>query len=137
MRIKNETSKKPLKLEVAYDTKPHAMRALHPPRHGVFETSLCWNSRRTPISTYLYSELLKKMYSTGLFTQVAQGVRSSYLLMGTAKDGLSVTMEVMTTRLTEPEKGPKSRFSIKSVHPDAAKEKKDRTKVNVEMSFIF
>ena len=32
----------------------------------------------------------------GLFTQVAQSVKSNYLLMGTVKDRLSVTMEVMT-----------------------------------------
>ena len=31
---------KPLKLEVSYDTKPHAMRALHPGRHRVFKTYL-------------------------------------------------------------------------------------------------
>ena len=46
---------------------------------------------------------MKKMYLTGLFTQVAESVKSNYLLIGTAKDRLSVTMEVMTTRLTEPE----------------------------------
>ena len=39
----------------------------------------------------------------GLFTQVSQSVKSNYLLMGTAKDRLSVTIEVMTKRLTEPE----------------------------------
>ena len=50
------------------------------------------------------------MYFTGLFTQVAQSVKSNYLLMVTAKDGLSVTMEVMITRLTEPENRARKSF---------------------------
>ena len=85
------------------------------------------------------SELLKKMYFRGLFTQVAQSVKSNYLLMGTAKDRLSETMELMTTRLTEPENRVRKYFLYCSIHPGATLDFTilDRIKVSVEMSFIL
>ena len=59
--------------------------------------------------------------------------------MGTAKDRHSVTMEVMTTYLTELKTRSRKSFVYCSIHPGAALDSTvlDGTKVSVEMSFIF
>ena len=60
------------------------------------------------------------------------------LLMGTAKDRLSVTMEVLTTRLTEPETRARKSFLYYLIHPGTALDFTvlDGTKVSVEISVV-
>ena len=65
---------------------------------------------------------------------------SCYLLMGTAKDRFSVTVEVMTTRLTEPDARVRKSFLhwiIAQAAFTVGFTVLDGTKVSVEMLFIF